>query len=251
MATTKCPGTMAQRTDMLSPSEIQELNQRYRANADRLIAQGLEKAEIKSSRVAARAKQSKKKPGDRRGRPPKQIQNPFYGFLGAAAVYDRYPRFTADIMAGIARLDWHDRPIGKGGSSKPLSVRNLMVILETLEIVTSSGVGNLLDIQDRHSQRYVKAVELAMPYLMRSRPPSLKYEMNLPADELANAKYERTLAETDPSIKSQAHMPTPEELLILRHALGDDTFAPGYLINAAYYRETTIDRPAPDIAIAA
>lgn len=41
-------------------------------------------------------------------------------------------------------LDWHDRPIEKGGSSKPLSVRHIMVILETVEEVTVDCCGSMI-----------------------------------------------------------------------------------------------------------
>lgn len=57
-----------------------------------------------------------------RGRPTKIITNLFHGYIGPTTYYGQYPHFAMDILEGIARLDWHDRPIGSGGSSKPLSV---------------------------------------------------------------------------------------------------------------------------------
>lgn len=234
----------AQTCKMLTALEVQQLSDRLKANADRLIEDHLAAYKGKSSVPATCPKNTKKNPKDRRGRPAKQVQNPFYGFLGPTTLYDHYPYFAQDIMEGIARLDWHDRPIGQGGSSKPLSVRSLMVILESLEIITSIDVGDLLGIQARHAQRYVKAIELAIPFLMKSRPASLIYEMNLPTDGHANAEYRIKLIETHQIIDCQTVLPTPDELEILRLALGDDAFAPGYLINAAYYKRRPEDLSA-------
>lgn len=248
MPTSNQAEVTGQRRNLLSAREIQELSQRCKANADRLIAQRLSHNESNSARSAPRISNTNT---DRRGRPPKQFQNPFFGFLGATSAFERYPRFSADIIEGIARLDWHDRSIGQGGSSKPLSVRSLMLILENLEVITSSDVGSLLNLKARHAQRYVKAVELAMPYLMKSRPPSLIYEMDLPADELVNAAHQSNRLQSTPVIESQAVQPTHEELRILRTALGDDAFVQGYLINAAYYKETTEDITTPCTEIAA
>lgn len=113
-----------------------------------------------------------------RGRPTKNIANPFEGFIGPTTDYGQYPYFASDIIEGIARLDWHDRPIGKGGSSKPLSVKHLFGILAQLPEVTAASVGNFLGIGIRQAQRYVKAIELAMPYLLKSRPRCLASEMD-------------------------------------------------------------------------
>jgi hypothetical protein len=229
------------RTEPLTPDELQDLSRRLGANADKLIAQ----------HIASRANASKpslsptvgKNPAERRGRPPKQIPNQFYGFLGPTTIYGRYPFFAQDVVEGIARLDWHDRTIGKGGSSKPLSVRKLMVILEVVEVITTSDVSKILEIQARHAQRYVKAIELALPYLLRSRPSSLKYEMDLPADASENTEYWKKRCEAHPVIDCETVMPSPEELAKLRNDLGDDAFDPHYLISAAYYKEGHQDLP--------
>lgn len=233
--------TATQAHKKLDPRQVQEMYQRMKANADLLIKQRLANYKAKGDRPATSKKEVVKKPDERRGRPAKQIQNPFNGILGPYTLYGRYPYFAQEIIEGIARLDWHDRAIGQGGSSKPLSVKSLMVVLESLETITSNNVGDLLGIQARHAQRYVKAVELALPYLMKSRPASLVYEMDLPTDELANAEYRKKLLQTHPTIDCQTTMPTREELTILRRALGDDAFDPDYLINAAYYKRAPED----------
>tara|TARA_R110000868_G_scaffold411370_1_gene703359 strand:+ start:2494 stop:3042 length:549 start_codon:yes stop_codon:yes gene_type:complete len=115
-----------------------------------------------------------------RGRPAKVLVNPFVGHLGPTTCVGRYPYFAMDIIEGIARLDWHShRP---DVVSKPLSVRRMLSILEVLEEITTAAVGELLGIADRHSRRYVKAIELAVPWMMKSRPQHLIDDMegNLP-----------------------------------------------------------------------
>ncbi|CAE6931132.1 conserved protein of unknown function [Pseudomonas marincola] len=108
-----------------------------------------------------------------RGRPAKAITNSFYGHIGPATGYGRYPYFAQDILEGIARLDWHDRPIGSGGSSKPLSVRRLSEILSDVEEVSAQSVMDRFGFGLRQAQRYVKAIEVAMPYLLKARPKHL------------------------------------------------------------------------------
>ncbi|MGE6793061.1 hypothetical protein ACQKFS_13690 [Pseudomonas guineae] len=112
-----------------------------------------------------------------RGRPTKIITNLFNGFIGPTTDYGQYPAFAMDILEGIARLDWHDRPIGSGGSSKPLSVKRLVAILAECESVSAAIVTAKFRLGLRQAQRYVKAIELAMPYLLKSRPDDLSHEM--------------------------------------------------------------------------
>ena len=114
----------------------------------------------------------------KRGRPPKSIANPFFSYIGSTTRYGRYPEFASDIVNGVARLDWHDRPTGSGGKSMPLSVRNIATILVGLERVTAGSVWETLWIPERHAQRYVKAIELIIPFMLKSRPKSLVHEMN-------------------------------------------------------------------------
>ena len=113
-----------------------------------------------------------------RGRPTKIINNLFHGFIGPHTYWGQYPKFAMDILAGIARLDWHDRAIGVGGSSKPLSVKRLVAILADLEVVSAATVTAQYRLGLRQAQRYVKAIELAMPYLLKSRPDDLIHEMH-------------------------------------------------------------------------
>jgi|GEM_PF-2071404 len=228
------PKEIASPDQMLSAAQIAALSARIGANADRAIQTFL----AKSGQPAPRVKKQPAKPPKttRRGRPAKRILNPFCELLGPTTAYGRYPFFTQEIIEGIARLDWHDRPIGMGGSSKPLSVRSLMVILETAEEVTADNVAAIIGTQTRQAQRYVKAIELAMPFLMKSRPKSLVFAMDLPEDEFVNAAYRQKLRETFPEPHDEIP-PTYEELAILSRDLGADAFHPDRGINAAYYKK--------------
>jgi len=145
-----------------------------------------------------------------RGRPTKIITNLFHGFIGPTTDYGQYPTFAMDILEGIARLDWHDRPIGSGGSSKPLSVKRLVAILAELEVVSAATIMTQYRLGLRQAQRYVKAIELAMPYLLKSRPDDLSHEMRygfLNADTRVN------------DWEDQLEPPSPEALAKLHHDL--------------------------------
>ena len=144
-----------------------------------------------------------------RGRPTKIITNLFYGFIGPTTDYGQYPHFAMDILEGIARLDWHDRPIGSGGSSKPLSVKRLVAILAELEVVSAASVMAQYRLGLRQAQRYVKAIELAMPYLLKSRPDELTHEMRY-----GFLKTNRVNEWEDPG-----EPPSPEVLAKLHHDL--------------------------------
>ena len=153
---------------LLTSNQLDELDRRSAARAAALIAARTGRIQIKPSNEITPSN---------RGRPPKSIANPFYVFIGPTTSYGRYPLFAMDIIEGIARLDWYDRRTGTGGKSMPLSVRNLVVILEMLEKVTSESVSQTLRLAERHAQRYVKAIELIIPRMMRTRPKSLILDM--------------------------------------------------------------------------
>lgn len=157
---------------MLTPTELSELDKRISFRADELIAARTERCKV-APKVAGVGEGSTRT----RGRPPKSIENPFYQFIGPTSSYGRYPEFALDVIEGVARLDWHDRPIGSGGKSVSLSVRKLAVILESLEKVTAEAVGHILLLAERHSQRYVKAIGIIIPYMLKARPKLLTDEM--------------------------------------------------------------------------
>lgn len=155
---------------LLTSNQLDELEQRIAARADALIA-------ARTRHIQIKPKPPNEITPSNRGRPPKTIANPFYVFIGPTTSYGRYPLFAMDIIEGIARLDWYDRRTGTGGKSMPLSVRNLVIILEMLEKVTSESVSQTLRLAERHAQRYVKAIELIIPHMMRTRPKSLILDM--------------------------------------------------------------------------
>lgn len=153
---------------LLNRSQLGELTRRFGSNADALIAARERRIRVKKPKAHAAGVAPKK---SNRGRPQKVIRNPFVGYIGPTSGYGRYPYFAMDIVEGIARLDWHCHKAHD--ASKPLSVRRLMEILEGIENVTTTVVGELLGVADRQAQRYVKAIELALPWLMRARPQRL------------------------------------------------------------------------------
>lgn len=163
---------------LLSAAQLADLSSRIGSCADALIDAHIEKITAKKPKASAAAAPAKT---SNRGRPPKVLANPFFGYIGCTTGYGRYPYFAMDIIEGITRLEWHSH--GLDTLSKPLSVRRIMRILETMEEVTAVAVGELLGIAIRQSQRYVKGIELALPWLMKSRPQRLIDEMegNLPA----------------------------------------------------------------------
>lgn len=155
---------------MLTPEELAVINGRFEANANRLIA-------MRPTTTASEP--IKAEPTKRgRGRPTKVIENPFVEHIGHTTDWGQYPSFALDIVEGVARLDWHDRPEGKGGKSMPLSTKTIFNILGTLPEVTAIAVQTLAGIGKRHAQRYVKAIELAIPRLIVSRPQRLSAAMN-------------------------------------------------------------------------
>lgn len=153
--------------NLLSQAELEALNARLSANADKWLADNAPKTKSKAER----------KTKSNRGRKPKMIENPFYGFIGCTTHWGRYPVFAESIIEGVARLDWHDRPDGKGGKSMPLSVRNLAVILERLPVFSNEIVEDLLQLGERQARRYFKAILLIVASMVESRPQSLLNEM--------------------------------------------------------------------------
>lgn len=153
--------------ELLSPAELEALNARFAANAKKWLIENAPAPKVVSQRNLKNAS----------GRKPKAIENPFYMYIGCMTDWGRYPVFALDIIEGVARLDWHGRAIGVGGKSTPLSVRRLAVILESLPVVTTDSVMDLLPLEARHASRYVKAMELIIPRMMECRPETLRNEM--------------------------------------------------------------------------
>ncbi|MFI8479199.1 hypothetical protein ACIGCM_01330 [Pseudomonas sp. NPDC078700] len=140
-------------------------------------------------------------------RPPKVVVNPFAGHLTSIDIGGQtYPFFAMDIIEGIARLDWHDRGIGQGGVSKPLSVSRIVLILDQLPEITTNEVRTLLNLGERHARRYVKAAELAIPYMLKCIPKSLRHELdgtNIVTEP--TSEWEDTLAAPSPDELAKLH----------------------------------------------
>lgn len=210
-------------TEKLTQSELIELDARIAANANKWLE---DNAPLTMSKIPQRTKSTC-------GRHAKMIQNPFFGFIGAYTYWERYPVFAQDIIEGVARLDWNDRPIGEGGKSMPLSVHNLAVILESFPIVTTEAVQELLQLRDRHARRYVKAIELIIPRMVKSRPRSLFNEMEGIEPEQKACEWEDG---------KEPNTPTPEELAKLHHDLRTLT---QYKTIEEYEAELEYRTPAP------
>lgn len=152
---------------LLSPAELDTLNAQFSANASKWLIDNAPAPKVVSQRNLKSAS----------GRKPKVVENPFCMYIGCTTDWGRYPVFALNIIEGVARLDWHGRAIGVGGKSTPLSVRSLAVILESLPVVTTDSVMDLLPLEARHASRYVKALELIIPRMMECRPETLRNEM--------------------------------------------------------------------------
>lgn len=185
---------------LLTPAELAKLDARISANADQWLKDNAPKAKSTTERM----------PKSNRGRQPKIIDNPFYGFIGCTTYWERYPVFAMDIIEGVVRLDWHNRPIGEGGKSMPLSVRSIAVILESLPVISNEAVEDLLQLGERHARRYFKAMQLIIPGMMGSRPQSLRYEMDGIEPEPKASMWDDC---------DDQHKPSPEELAKLHHDL--------------------------------
>lgn len=185
---------------MLTPVELHALNARIAANADALIA------------TKMKVKNVNREPKGPSGPKPKVVVNPFIDRLWSAGDNKKqaYPEFAMDIIEGVCRLDWHGRAIGVGGISKPLSVRKLINILEWLPEITNEKVEDFLGLNERHARRYVKAAELAIPRMMKSRPACLTLVMNdVPASSTPYGV----------NLMDDLRMPTAEELAKLHYDL--------------------------------
>ncbi|MFV3402455.1 hypothetical protein ACNFIC_00680 [Pseudomonas sp. NY15463] len=162
--TTMTPQEAFRLDRMLTPGELAALDARLGAQADAVIAQVPEVAQESG-------------PKSSRGRPAMVVQNPFHTHYGCMTDDGRYPAWALSVLEGVARLDWHDRPQGKGGKSMPLRVSLLARLLETLPEITNEAVRALTGYGVRHARRYVKALSLIVPRLMEIRPHRVVAEM--------------------------------------------------------------------------
>ncbi|QNI03069.1 hypothetical protein HXW73_09080 [Halomonas sp. SH5A2] len=94
----------------------------------------------------------------------KRIDNTVRSAMLGRAVGDSSGCPASDILSGIANLDNQRR----NGRSLPLNKISSYVILQELDAISTRKVKELLDVNDRQAQKYVKACEIALPFLARS-----------------------------------------------------------------------------------
>lgn len=129
---------------MLSKEELEALDKRLAANADRLIA--------KRQRVLYNFKETKA------GRKPAFFFNCIQPEISALMYHDddSWPLWVDDVVSGVARLDWYR----SGSRSVPLSRRDILKCFANLDRIDASTISHLLGIGERQAQRYLKACEL-------------------------------------------------------------------------------------------
>lgn len=149
------------------PTELIQLHER--------LEERTRKLEAKANRLTSKASQESKA-NQKRGRKPRTLLNPLAGFLSyyrlhsSAELYNGYPIWLDDVLQGISRLDWY-RPDER---SIPLSVKSLLRILDALPVISTDNIAALLLVEERQARRYLKAVELAMPFLLKGIPESMR-----------------------------------------------------------------------------
>lgn len=148
---------------MKTPEELQEL--------DRQMAAGVEALMKKRQSKLVQPRSS-----DGRGRRPKSLHNELTEFFLEAELEEVWPIWIDDILSGVCRLDWY-KPNER---SIPLSARTLFNIFSALEFINVYEISQHIGLAKRMSQRYMKAVELAYPHLLRSSKDDKLLKMKYP-----------------------------------------------------------------------
>jgi hypothetical protein len=126
---------------MMTPVEIEQLNARISANADKLIAKR-EKSLFNFSTSKA-------------GRKPASFANSIQPEIQEVRYLDEesWPLWVDDPVSGVSRLDWYSNR----EDQKPLSTKNIMQCFACLEEINASTISYLLNIGKRQAQVYMKA----------------------------------------------------------------------------------------------
>lgn len=74
--------------------------------------------------------------------------------------HDSVPAPIADVLYGAAALD-------QPGTDKPLSWLRLLNIFQCMAIINSREIQVMMNISPRQARRYMVAVRVAMPHLVR------------------------------------------------------------------------------------
>ena len=135
---------------MLTQEQIQALDKRLGANADKIIKRV-------TSRLAP-------KPNPKSlGRPAVSIQNCIQPEMLEVLHEgdDNWPLWVDDVVQGIARLDWY-----RTGYNVPLSTKNILRCFAYLDVIDAYQISHLLGIGLRQAQVYLKACSLAHEKLL-------------------------------------------------------------------------------------
>ena len=130
---------------MLSENELEEMNTRISANADRLIDK-----RQKSLYCFVEGKSGRKPSSFANCVQPETLEVFRDG-------EEQWPLWIDDVLSGIARLDWY-RPTER---SIPLSAKNILKCFALLDTINASLISHLLNVEKRLAQYYFKACELA------------------------------------------------------------------------------------------
>ena len=150
---------------MLTPNELELLDQRIGANADKMIARTQKKLYSFNDSGA--------------GRKPASIVNCIQE-EATALVYDHednWPLWVDDALSGVARLDWY----GPRADQVPLSKKKILLCFALLETINASTISHLLKVAERQAQRYYRACELLHEMLIDNYCDDAIRSMRYPA----------------------------------------------------------------------
>lgn len=150
---------------MMTPVEIEQMNARISANADKLIAKR-EKSLYTFKHTEA-------------GRKPASFVNCILPEIQEVRYIDEesWPLWVDDLVSGVSRLDWY----GPRDDQRPLSTRNIVQCFACLEEINGSTISHLLNIGKRQALRYMKACELIHEKLIDSFCDDSVRSMRYPA----------------------------------------------------------------------
>lgn len=144
-------------------TELEALHQRLKENADKLIERATQR------RISHRGTGNRTKRLD-------NLLQPVFARIDFSK-HTPWPLWIDDVLAGVCRLDWYRAD----ERSIPLSATNLIQIFSTLPVITVYDISHLLVLGERQARRYMKACELAYPYLERGFMDDDIYLMRYPS----------------------------------------------------------------------
>lgn len=130
---------------MLNAEELEALNSRISANADKVIAIR------EKSLYTFKDTEAGRKPASFSNCIQPEIQEVRY------VEEDNWPLWVDDVVSGVTRLDWYR----SGDRNVPLSTKKIVQCFACLDDINASTISHLLNIGKRQAQRYMKACELS------------------------------------------------------------------------------------------